>query len=512
MLSKRDQINEVLRTKLDEITENWGGKVTRVEIREITPPRDILDSMNRMLSAERTRRAVITESEGARQSAINVAEGQKQSEILKAEGERQAAILRAEGFSEALTRIFQAATGVDQKTMSLQYLEALKALGAGPSTKFVIPFEFTRLLEPFLDYLEPPGIAAASPVAGASAGRPGATVSPADEAGRRPATGRTRATRRRRRDPSMAAGRRHGRAVGGDPAGRLATRVGAVARRAAGGPRRGGPRPGARRARRRGRPAAVARRPAPRRRAGCRPRPRRTTGVDRPTRHEAILLLHGYPGSIAPDLVEYGPFLRRTAGVLGLDFRGHGESDDGPTTFGLLEVEDVAGALAWLGERGITRVALVGTSMGGITAIAAVAVLGDGSLRGGRRGSRRAARPSTGAPAARSSRSSPIRSRRSSRSRSANAAAAARADGSWPPAVRRRRADPRRRSAGDRAGSGDRPASSRSRCCSSTARPTRPCRIADGRRLAALGRPGRRALGRPGRRHSAGHAAAPAGL
>jgi regulator of protease activity HflC (stomatin/prohibitin superfamily) len=157
VLSKRDQINEVLRTKLDEITENWGGKITRVEIREITPPRDILDSMNRMLSAERTRRAVITESEGARQSAINVAEGQKQSEILKAEGERQAAILRAEGFSEALTRIFNAASGVDQKTMALQYLEALKSLGAGPATKFVIPFEFTRWLEPFLDYIEPNG-------------------------------------------------------------------------------------------------------------------------------------------------------------------------------------------------------------------------------------------------------------------------------------------------------------------------------------------------------------------
>jgi pimeloyl-ACP methyl ester carboxylesterase len=98
--------------------------------------------------------------------------------------------------------------------------------------------------------------------------------------------------------------------------------------------------------------------------------------------HDAILLLHGYSGSIAPDLVEYGPFLRHTAGVLGLDFRGHGDSDDGASTFGLQEVEDVAGALAWLGERGITRVALVGTSMGGITAIAAVAVLGDGSLPG----------------------------------------------------------------------------------------------------------------------------------
>ncbi len=154
VLSKREQINEVLRVKLDEVTERWGGKVTTVEIREITPPRDVQDAMNRQLSAERTRRAVITESEGTRQAAINVAEGQKQSEILKAEGDRQAAILRAEGFSEALTRIYGAASGIDAKTMALQYLEALKALGSSPSTKFVIPTEFTRLLEPFNGFLE----------------------------------------------------------------------------------------------------------------------------------------------------------------------------------------------------------------------------------------------------------------------------------------------------------------------------------------------------------------------
>ena len=96
--------------------------------------------------------------------------------------------------------------------------------------------------------------------------------------------------------------------------------------------------------------------------------------------HEAILLLHGYTGSVAPDLVEYGPFLRRTANVFGIDFRGHGDSDPGPSTFGMLEVEDVAGALAWLGERGINRVALFGTSMGGMAAITSVAVLGDGTL------------------------------------------------------------------------------------------------------------------------------------
>ncbi|MBA2719743.1 MAG: alpha/beta fold hydrolase, partial [Chloroflexi bacterium] len=99
-----------------------------------------------------------------------------------------------------------------------------------------------------------------------------------------------------------------------------------------------------------------------------------------PDSYEAILLLHGWTGSVAPDLVELGPTLRRTAGVLGLDFRGHGGSDDAPTTFGLHEVEDVAGALAWLGERGIRRVALAGSSMGGIVAIAAIVVLGDGTL------------------------------------------------------------------------------------------------------------------------------------
>jgi pimeloyl-ACP methyl ester carboxylesterase len=100
----------------------------------------------------------------------------------------------------------------------------------------------------------------------------------------------------------------------------------------------------------------------------------------RPDPYEAILLLHGWTGSVAPDLVALGPTLRRTAGVLGLDFRGHGDSDDGPTTFGLRETEDVAGALTWLGERGIRRVVFAGSSMGGVVAIASIVVLGDGSL------------------------------------------------------------------------------------------------------------------------------------
>jgi regulator of protease activity HflC (stomatin/prohibitin superfamily) len=179
VLSKRDQIIEVLRTKLDEQTERWGGKITTVEIREITPPRDVQDAMNRQLSAERTRRAVITESEGARQSAINVAEGAKQAAILNAEGDRQAAILRAEGFSQALTRIFQAATGIDQKTMALQYLDALKALGASPATKYVIPLEFTRLVEPLTGFIQagmnppaPPARSSPSPAPASAGGTP----------------------------------------------------------------------------------------------------------------------------------------------------------------------------------------------------------------------------------------------------------------------------------------------------------------------------------------------------
>ncbi|HEX8939624.1 MAG TPA: alpha/beta hydrolase [Candidatus Limnocylindrales bacterium] len=99
-----------------------------------------------------------------------------------------------------------------------------------------------------------------------------------------------------------------------------------------------------------------------------------------PDPREAIVLLHGHGGSSAADLLEFGPFLRRTAGVLAFDFRGHGGSDAALTSMGLHEVEDVAGALSWLAERGVSRVALFGTSMGALTALAALAVLGDGSL------------------------------------------------------------------------------------------------------------------------------------
>ena len=157
VLSQRDRINELIRTRLDSETERWGIKVTNVEIREIDPPRDIQEAMNRQMSAERVRRAVVLEADGTKQAAITVAEGEKQSAILKAEGDRaaeilaaegdqQATVLRAEGYAEALKAIHGVAQGVDANTMTLQYVDALKELGAGESTKFVLPLEVTKLL------------------------------------------------------------------------------------------------------------------------------------------------------------------------------------------------------------------------------------------------------------------------------------------------------------------------------------------------------------------------------
>jgi regulator of protease activity HflC (stomatin/prohibitin superfamily) len=161
VLSEREQINNLLRTRLDEVTERWGVKVTNVEIREIVPPREVQDAMNRQMSAERIRRAVVTESTGTREAAINVAdgerqsailraEGEKQSNILRAEGERQAQQLKAEGFANALDRIYQSAQNVDSKTMTLQYFDTLRSIGASPSTKFIFPMEFTSMLSNFM--------------------------------------------------------------------------------------------------------------------------------------------------------------------------------------------------------------------------------------------------------------------------------------------------------------------------------------------------------------------------
>ena len=160
VLSQRETINQQLRVKLDETTGRWGIKVSAVEIKEIEPAPEIQEAMNRQMSAERIRRADVTEAEGKRQAAIAIAEGDKQadilraeghrqSEILTAEGDQQAAVLRAEGFSTALDRIYQVASEVDTNTLSLQYFETLKEMGKGESTKFIFPMEFTKLLGPF---------------------------------------------------------------------------------------------------------------------------------------------------------------------------------------------------------------------------------------------------------------------------------------------------------------------------------------------------------------------------
>lgn len=163
VLSKRDEINKVLHDKLDTVTDRWGIRVMAVEIREVIPPHAIEEAMTRQMSAERNRRAMVTEADGKREAAVMVAEGERQAIILRAEGERQAtilqsegdrqaAILRAEGFALALNEVFKVAQSVDSKTLTLQYLEALKALGAGAATKFVIPMEFVNLVQPLVAY------------------------------------------------------------------------------------------------------------------------------------------------------------------------------------------------------------------------------------------------------------------------------------------------------------------------------------------------------------------------
>ena len=162
VLSEREKINNMLRTRLDEVTERWGVKVTNVEIREIVPPKEIQDAMNRQMSAERDRRAQVTASTGEKEAAINIAGGEKQAAILRAEGERQSAILiaegareaqllQAEGFADALDKIYASAKNVDAKTMTLQYFETLKEMGASPATKFIFPMEFTSMLSDFID-------------------------------------------------------------------------------------------------------------------------------------------------------------------------------------------------------------------------------------------------------------------------------------------------------------------------------------------------------------------------
>ena len=165
LLSKREQINTILRTRLDEVTERWGIKVTNVEIREIRPPKDVQDAMVKQMTAERSRRALVTESDGIRESSVLKAEGAKNAAILQAEGDKQSAILRAEGskqsqiltadgYAQALGLIFGAAKNIDSRTMALQYLDMLKTLRTSPSTKYVLPMEFTSMISQLRGFLQ----------------------------------------------------------------------------------------------------------------------------------------------------------------------------------------------------------------------------------------------------------------------------------------------------------------------------------------------------------------------
>ena len=160
-LAERERIQNQLQVALDENTGRWGVKVLGVAVNEIDPPAGVKQAMEREKSAEAIKTAEITESEGQRQAQINraegerqaailEAEGQRQAEILQAEGDQQAQVLRAEGFSTALEKIYNVANTVDGKTMSLQYFETLKSLGASPSTKWIFPMEFTSMLGNFL--------------------------------------------------------------------------------------------------------------------------------------------------------------------------------------------------------------------------------------------------------------------------------------------------------------------------------------------------------------------------
>ena len=154
VLAKREYINEVLRQKLDEVTARWGVKVTAVEIREILPPKEVQDAMIKQMSAERNRRAMVTEAEGKREAAIKVAQGEKEAMILKAEGEKQAEILRAEGAALALKYLDDQAKLIDEKTLMLQYFTTLKDIASSPSTKFVLPLELFKFLKPFEEMIE----------------------------------------------------------------------------------------------------------------------------------------------------------------------------------------------------------------------------------------------------------------------------------------------------------------------------------------------------------------------
>lgn len=157
--SSRDGINNQLRIVLDEATDRWGCKVDRVEIKDITPPADIRDAMEKEMNAERNKRALILESEAQRQSAITIAEGKKQAAILEAEADREAKITRAAGEAQAIKEVAEAKAkeiqmvyeaiknaDPDEKLVQLKSLEALERVADGEANKVFIPFDATSAL------------------------------------------------------------------------------------------------------------------------------------------------------------------------------------------------------------------------------------------------------------------------------------------------------------------------------------------------------------------------------
>ena len=157
--SSRDLINDKLRVILDESTDAWGCKIDRVEIKDITPPADIRDAMEKQMNAERNKRALVLQAEGERQSAITLAEGRKQAAILDAEADRESRIKRAAGEAEAIKEVANAKAkeiqmvydaikqaDPDEKLVQIKSLEALKEVAKGDANKIFIPFEATSAL------------------------------------------------------------------------------------------------------------------------------------------------------------------------------------------------------------------------------------------------------------------------------------------------------------------------------------------------------------------------------